>query len=332
MRLLLPFSLLIAIFFSPIPAHGQPVKGHKNAQAITVTDVCSSTPVGMGLEDWLVKPEGVDELVTAEAFTHLGGALIQSGFSEAVSCPDGGLLANGKASPCGMAAAGAEVVAWQNQFDEAIFQTAAENHVPAHLLKGLFAQESQFWPKSKLQFEYGLGHLTSSGAHTALSWSPELYADVCRETIGGECYRSGSYFDYALEEFYDQQTLRAEIIAQVDTDCPNCTGGVDRMKANASVRVFGWSLLAHCRQASQVIYNATGHIPLAVTDYPTLWKLGLYAYNAGAGCLYETLLEAWSPGDILSWEQFADSADESCQYGVGYVNQVLNYAARTGDG
>ena len=329
MRFLLPFSLLLAIFL-PIPVQGY--RDDSKIQTVMVTDVCSSTPVGIALEDWLVNPEGADELATAEAFTHLGGALIQSGFVEAASCPDGGLLANGKASPCGMVEAGAEAVAWQNIFDDAIYQTALDTHVPARLLKGLFAQESQFWPGSKLYFEYGLGHITSSGVHTALSWSPELYAGVCQETIGEECHSSGSYFDYTLEEFYDRQTLRAEIIAQVDADCPNCIGGVDRMKAEASVRIFGWSLLAYCRQTSQVIYSATGYIPLVVTDYPTLWKLGLYAYNAGAGCLYETLLAAWSPGDILSWEQFADGAEGICKHGVGYVDQVLDYAARTGDG
>jgi len=297
-----------------------------------VTDVCSSTPVGIALEDWLVDPEGADELVTAEAFTHLGGALIQSGLTVASSCPDGGLLSNGKASPCGMAAAGAEILAWQNLFDEAIYQTALDTRVPARLLKGMFAQESQFWPGPKLGFEYGLGHLTQSGVDTTLIWSPELYAEVCQETLDKDCHRSGSYFDYLTEEYYDRDTLLAKTIEWINTDCPQCMGGVDKMKAAASVRVFGWSLLAHCRQASQVIYNATGHIPLAVTDYPTLWRLGLYTYNAGAGCLYETLAEAWSPGEILSWEQFADNAVETCRIGVGYVDRVLDYAVRIGDG
>ena len=329
MRLLLPFSLLIALFL-PIPVQGY--RDDSKIQTVMVTDVCSSTPVGIALENWLVDPESTDELVTAEAFTYLGGSLIQSGFVEAASCPDGGLLSNGKASPCGMVAAGAEVIAWQNLFDEAIYQTSGDTHVPARLLKGMFAQESQFWPGSKLGFEYGLGHLTRSGVDTTLSWSPELYAEVCQGTLGKDCHHSGSYFDYLTEEYYDRDTLLGETLERINPDCPQCTGGIDRMKAENSVRIFGWSLLAHCRQASQVIYNATGHIPLAVTDYPTLWRLGLYTYNAGAGCLYETLVAAWSPGEILSWEQFADNAAETCRFGVGYVDRVLDYAARTGDG
>ncbi|MBL7163852.1 MAG: hypothetical protein ISS57_14725 [Anaerolineales bacterium] len=328
MRFLLPFSLLLAVFLPiPVGVHREDA----GTQIIMITDVCSSTPVGIALEDWLVEPEGADELVTAEAFTHLGGVLIQSGFAEAASCPDGGLLSNGKASPCGMTAAGAEVIAWQNIFDEAIYQTAGETHVPARLLKGMFAQESQFWPGSKLGFEYGLGHLTRSGVDTTLIWSPELYAEVCQGTLGMDCHRSGSYFDYLMEDSLNRGTLLAETLERINPDCPQCTGGVDKMKAENSVRIFGWSLLAHCRQTSQVIYNATGHIPLAVTDYPTLWRLGLYAYNAGAGCLYETLVEAWSPGEILSWEQFAGSAAETCRFGVGYVDRVLDYAARTGE-
>ena len=329
MRLLLPFSFLIAVFL-PIPV--QEYQGATRTQTIMITDVCSSIPVGIDLEDWLVDPKSADELVTAERFTHLGGALIQSGFVETASCPDGGLLANGKANPCGMTTAGAEVIAWQNLFDEAIYQTAGDTRVPARLLKGMFAQESQFWPESKYGFEYGLGHLTRSGADTTLIWSPELYAEVCQQTLGTDCHRSGSYFDYLTEEYYDRDILLTETIDRINPDCPQCAGGVDRMKAEASVRVFGWSLLAHCRQASQVIYNATGHIPLAVTDYPTLWRLGLYTYNAGAGCLYDTLVEAWSPGEILSWDQFANGAADTCQDGVGYVERVLDYAARTGDG
>jgi len=329
MRLLFPFSLLITLF-SSIPVEVS--REVPRTQSIMVTDVCSSIPVGIDLEDWLVDPKSADELVSAVAFTHLGGALIQSGLAEASSCPDGGLLPNGKASPCGMAVAGTEVVAWQNLFDKAIYHTALDTHVPARLLKGMFAQESQFWPGSKLGFEYGLGHLTRSGADTSLIWSPELYAEVCQGTLGADCHHSGSYFDYLTEEFYDSDTLLAETLDRINPDCPQCAGGIDRMKTQASVRIFGWSLLAHCRQASQVIYNATGHIPLAVTDYPTLWKLGLYTYNSGAGCLYETLVASWKPGEILSWEQFASNTVETCQYGVGYVERVLDYAARIGDG
>jgi len=328
MRLLLPFSLLIAIF-SPIPV--DEYQEAPRAQPIMITDVCSSIPVGIDLDNWLVDPKSSDELVTAVAFTHLGGELIQSGLAGVDSCTDGGLLANGKASPCGMSAARAEVIGWQNLFNEAIYQSALDTHVPARLLKGMFAQESQFWPVSKLDFEYGLGHLTRSGADTTLMWSPELYAEVCQGTLGPDCHRSGSYFDYLTEEYYDRATLLEKTLEQINPDCPQCAGGIDRMKAQASVRIFGWSLLAHCRQASQVIYNATGYIPLAVTEYPTLWRLGLYTYNSGAGCLYETLIAAWSPGEILSWEQFAGSTLETCRYGVGYVERVLDYAARLGE-
>lgn len=329
MRLLLPFSILIAIFS---PVFVDVSRDVSRQQSIMVTDVCSSIPVGIDLDDWLVHPAGADELMTGIAFTHLGGALIQSGFARAASCVDGGLLVNGKASPCGMTTARTEVMAWQNLFNEAIYQTAEDTRVPARLLKGMFAQESQFWPGSKLGFEYGLGHLTRSGVDTTLIWSPELYAEVCQGTLATDCHHSGSYFDYLTEEFYDRDTLLAETLARINPDCPQCAGGIDRMKAQASVRIFGWSLLAHCRQATQVIYNATGNIPLAVTDYPTLWRLGLYTYNSGSGCLYETLIAAWSPGEILSWEQFASSTTETCRYGVGYVERVVDYAARIGDG
>ena len=329
MRLLLSLSLLIAAFPATHTAGDPEIL---DTSSTRIADICSAIPAGMDMEDWLVGPDHADELVTAFGFTHLGGALIQSGLAEAGSCTDGGMLANDKASPCGMAQANAEVVAWQNIFNQAIYQAALDTHVPAYLLKGLFAQESQFWPASKLDFEYGLGHLTRSGVETALVWSPELYGDICRGTLGKDCHQSGSYFDYLTEEFFDRDTLLAATIAQINPDCPQCTGGIDPIKAQASVRIFGWSLLAHCRQATQVMYNATGHIPLAVTDYPTLWKLGLYSYNAGSGCLYETLVAAWSPGEILSWEQFASSTTESCRYGIGYVERVLDYAVRMGDG
>ena len=64
---------------------------------------------------------------------------------------------------CGMEAARGAVTAWQNQFDGIILNVAKDTGVPAHLLKNLFAIESQFWPGRSLRNDIGLGQLTEKG-------------------------------------------------------------------------------------------------------------------------------------------------------------------------
>ena len=67
---------------------------------------------------------------------------------------------------------------WQNIYDQQIYAAAVITNVPPRLLKGLFEQESQFWPLWTGD-EVGLGQLTDDGADLALRISPDLYAPIC---------------------------------------------------------------------------------------------------------------------------------------------------------
>ena len=112
-------------------------------------------------------------------YNYLAAQLIKQGAVDASSCPNGGLLPDGTASQCGMEVARPQVTAWQNQFDEIILNVAKDTGVPAHLLKNLFAIESQFWPGASNKTDIGLGQLTPEGADTTLLWNPPFFHQFC---------------------------------------------------------------------------------------------------------------------------------------------------------
>jgi hypothetical protein len=131
-------------------------------------------PVG-GPPEWLSTPPQSESLGTSVSYTYLASQLILAGAVDVSACLDGGLLPDQTASACGMDAAREAVMAWQNQFDDIILSVAKDTGVPAHLLKNLFAIESQFWPGRTLRSDIGLGQLTEKGADTALLWNPPFF-------------------------------------------------------------------------------------------------------------------------------------------------------------
>src|SRR5512134_3066530 len=135
-------------------------------------------PVG-GPPEWLSTPTESESLGTDIPYNYLSAQLIKAGAVDVSMCPDGGLLPDGGASTCGMEAAREAVTAWQNQFDGLILSVAQDTGVPAHLLKNLFAIESQFWPGVSNINDIGLGQLTEHGADTALLWNPPFFHQFC---------------------------------------------------------------------------------------------------------------------------------------------------------
>jgi hypothetical protein len=88
----------------------------------------------------------------------------------AIACLNGGLVPGGGVNACGLQSAREEITEWQNRFDGIILMTSQETGVSAHLLKNLFARESQFWPgRNPTLGEMGFGHLTEEGADTTLA-------------------------------------------------------------------------------------------------------------------------------------------------------------------
>ena len=279
-------------------------------------------PVG-GPPKWLSTPPQSEELGTDIPYNYLAAQLIRAGAVDVSSCQDGGLLPEGGASTCGMEVAREAVTAWQNQFDGLILSVAQETGVPAHLLKNLFAIESQFWPGRSERNDIGLGQLTEEGADTALLWNPPFFHQFCPLVMdSAEC--SKGYLHLSEEQ---QQYLRLALIDSINATCETCPLGIDLDRANFSIGVFAHTMLANCEQAGQLVENVTGETPAGATaSYEDLWKFTLVNYNAGPGCLGNAL-DATYGEDLeedqeLTWENVASHLEPACQGAINYVDAI----------
>ena len=285
----------------------------------------SLPPVG-GPPEWLSTPTQSEELGTDIPYNYLAAQLIRAGAVDVSGCPDGGLLPDGGASTCGMEAARGAVTAWQNQFDGLILSVAQETGVPAHLLKNLFAIESQFWPGRSLRNDIGLGQLTEQGADTALLWNPPFFHQFCPLVMDAtEC--SKGYLHLTDEQ---QEYLRQMLIVEVDAVCEECPLGINLDRANFGIGVFAHTMLANCEQAGQLVENVTGGTAGEAASYEDLWKFTLVNYNAGPGCLGNAL-DATANEDLeadqeLTWENVSSHLEPACQGAINYVDAI----SRTG--
>ena len=275
-------------------------------------------PVG-GPPEWLSTPTQSETLGTQVPYNYLAANLIRQRAVDASTCADGGLLPDGGASACGMEVARDAVNGWQNQFDGIILNVANETSVPAHLLKNLFAIESQFWPGNSRN-DIGLGQLTEHGADTALMWNPPFVKQFCPLVMDAETCGKG--YLYMGEE--NRSYLRLALINSVNATCENCPLGIDLNRANFSVGVFAHALMANCEQASQVVWNYNGEkTPSQLgISYEDMWKFTLINYNAGGGCL-ATAFELASDEDApLTFEGISPDLEPACQGAIDYVNQI----------
>ena len=275
-------------------------------------------PVG-GPPEWLSTPTQSETLGTQIPYNLLAGNLIRSGAVDASSCGDGGLLSDGGASACGMEVARPAVNDWQNQFDEIILNVAKDTGVPAHLLKNLFAIESQFWPGNSRN-DIGLGQLTEQGADTALMWNPPFADQFCPLVMDSE--RCGKGYLYMGED--NREYLRLALINSVNATCENCPLGIDLERANFSIGVFAHTLLANCEQASQVVWNYNDEQTPSELEisYEDMWKFTLINYNAGGGCLATAFELASENDEPLTFEAISPYLEPACQGAIEYVNQV----------
>jgi hypothetical protein len=275
-------------------------------------------PVG-GPPQWLTTPPQSEELGTDIPYSYLAAHLIRAGAVDVSSCPDGGLLPDGGASACGLEVARGAVTAWQNQFDSIILSTARETGVPAHLLKNMFAIESQFWPGINGPDHIGLGQFTEKGADTALLWNPPFFRQFCPLVMdSAEC--SKGYLHLSAEQ---QEYLRLALLSSVNATCETCPLRIDLDRANFSVGVFAHAILANCEQAGQLVENVTAGTPAGNSaSYEDLWKFTLANYNAGPGCLGNALDAAASQQQELTWENVATHLEPACQGAINYVDLI----------
>jgi hypothetical protein len=278
-------------------------------------------PVG-GPPDWLSTPPQSESLGTDVPYNYLAAQLIRAGAVDVSSCSDGGLLPDGGASTCGMEAARGAVTTWQNQFDSIILNVAKDTGVPAHLLKNLFAIESQFWPGRSLRNDIGLGQLTERGADTTLLWNPPFFYQFCPLVMDStECSKGYLHLSEKQQEY-----LRLALINSVDGTCETCPLKIDLERANYSIGVFAHTMLANCEQAGQLVENITGGTAGSAASYEDLWKFTLVNYNAGPGCLGNALdatagQEAEADQE-LTWANVSSHLEPACQGAINYINDI----------
>lgn len=274
-------------------------------------------PIG-GPPEWLSTPTESEKLGTDVPYSYLAANLIRKGAVDASECVDGGVLPDGGASACGMETARTAVTAWQNQFDGLILNVAKDSGVPAHLLKNLFAKESQFWPGATLKSDIGLGQLTEQGADTALMWNPPFFYQFCPLVMDSSACKKG----YLGLDDKQQDYVRLALISAVNANCDNCPLGIDLEHAKFSISVFAQTMLANCGQAGQLVKNFTGTAAGKSTSYEDLWKLSLVNYNAGPGCLGDALDATTLAKQELTWENISTHFAPACAAAVGYVNDI----------
>ena len=274
-------------------------------------------PIG-GPPEWISTPTQSELLGTQVPYSYLAAQLIVQGVVDARSCPDGGLLEDGTVSTCGMEVARPAVNDWQNRFDELILNVAKDTGVPAHLLKNLFAIESQFWPGRSQKNDIGLGQLTEHGADTTLLWNPPFFHQFCPLVMDAtEC--SKGYLHLSEEQM---EYVRLALISAVNATCENCPLGIDVDRANFSIGVFAHTLLANCEQAGQLVENITSGTAGEAATYEDLWKFTLVNYNAGPGCLGDALDTTFGHDQELTWENVSTNLPPACQGAVDYVNEI----------
>jgi hypothetical protein len=274
-------------------------------------------PIG-GPPEWISTPTQSEKLGTDVPYNYLAAKLIRNGVVDASSCPDGGLLSGDAASACGMEVARGAVTAWQNQFDDLILNVAKDSGVPAHLLKNLFAIESQFWPGTSLKSDIGLGQLTERGADTTFLWNPPFFYQFCPLVMdSSECKDGYLGLDDDQKEY-----MRLALISAVNADCEACPLGIDLERAKFSITVFAHTLLANCGQAGQLVKNFTGGAAGKSATYEDLWKFTLVNYNAGPGCLGDALDVTLTEHQEFTWENVSSHLSPACEGAAGYVNEI----------
>jgi hypothetical protein len=274
-------------------------------------------PIG-GPPEWLSTPTQSETLGTEVPYSYLAANLIKKGVVDASSCMHGGLLEDGGANACGMEIARTAVTEWQNQFDEIIMQVAKDTGVPAHLVKNLFATESQFWPGNSVKNDVGLGQLTEHGADTAFLWNPPFFRQFCPLVMDSEeCDKGYLHMDKEQMEY-----VRQSLISAVNATCETCPLGIDLERANFSIGVVAHTLLANCGQAGQLVENITDDIAGESASYEDLWKFTLVNYNAGPGCLGDALDVTYGEDQELTWENVSSHLAGVCEGAVDYVNKI----------
>jgi hypothetical protein len=256
----------------------------------------------------LEQPLSAGYLATTNRYLYLAGHLIQSGMVDGTGCSGYGLLQNRTANPCGEKLAAEKVLEWQNRYDQQIYTAALKYNVPARLLKGIIAQETQFWPYPVAPFEHGLGRITENGADMLLTWNIPIYLEACLSLYSDDRCSSG----YSSLDPAEQAMLRGKVLSAVGTE--------------RELDLLGATLLASAQQTNQMIKNTTGQPVSAMTTYEEMWKLTVANYHAGSGCVGTAMQTTYDYESDMTWDGISQNLLGDCQGAIGYVEAVFTLA------
>jgi hypothetical protein len=162
---------------------------------------------------------------------------------------------------------------WQNQLDPDIYRAGQAVLVPPRILKGMIAQETQFWPLndpvSPSRGETGLGQLTDDGADLVLHYSPDLFDQWCHVAIDKSYCIKG----YDLITDNQRQMVRDVLRAAL-----NITGTPKEAIQEARGQIETWAMVL------KAYYCAAGEIVRPANVAPS-WEYALAAYHAGPECV-----------------------------------------------
>lgn len=254
----------------------------------------------------LEKVPTVDYLVTKHKLQLLGAKLIRSGKVDASFCENYGLNLDGTPNGCGEQVTAKMVFDMQNQYDELIYDYSAKQKVPPRIVKGLIAQESQFWPYSETPYEYGLGMLTESGADMLLRWNSPYFLKVCMNTYPHDQKKCMGGFSNLDES--EQIVLRGVVISKVGSD--------------EEIEVLAAAIRGSVYQVNQIVTNVMGDSPAAVSTYEDMWKFTVANYYSGSGCLYNAINQVAAYSQPITWENVRRFLTGKCELANLYVDRV----------
>ena len=259
---------------------------------------------------WMERIDFPLKLATYNPYSLLAGRLIWNGLVDAGSCNNQGLLPNGSADPCGERLAEPDVLLRQNENDSIISQAALNAYIPARLLKGLIAQESQFWPQWNIKGEYGLGMLTELGVDMTLMWNYGFFLEKC-SSIYSESYCSKGYIFISDTA---KKFLGGRVLTEIGT--------------SDEYHLLAESLYASCLQSAQLVRNVTKKEPREVVSYENMWRISLGVYHAGCGCLYSAMQQSWENNIDLEWVNISRHLTGVCLTASDYFNKVIRFGEK----
>ena len=275
------------------------------------SDVCADTwgknvPVA---PKWAEFPQLPSGLNTNKSLFFLTSRLISTGIVNAGSCPGGGFFSALSPNACGMDAAKAAAIDWQNQYDPLIWNSSHTIGIPPKIIKELIEKESQFWPGNSRLFlqEFGLAQINEIGADVALRWDNTLFQQTC-DGVLADCSKP-----YASLPSWQQSMLRGNLLNLIDSDCPGCVNGTNETTAKASIDIIGHVLKANCNQTNFIMHdNALS------ASYEDMWKFTLVSYHAGYQCLDDALNAAFKAGAPIDWKNVSSYLE--CPGAKDYVD------------